>query len=225
VSPNSRPKGIGLLGLGPTAGSNIYYTLDGTQGAAPLDRIFMQSTSTPTYSTVMLGRSDDSSKPIQGDLTVGEVVPGWDGIHSQPMLPVIVEQASNAGYQHWQTTLDGIVGPGGSLITLNSSLTAAFDTGYTLSPVPESVSARLLWKLAEPHVFCSSYIAAQLYSNVSGARLEHVTPYGDVWTLPCNAELNMTMQFGSVHIPIHPLDTNFDAGLKHKCVGAVSTRV
>ncbi|EIN06447.1 acid protease [Punctularia strigosozonata HHB-11173 SS5] len=202
VSTKSRPKGTGLLGLGPNVGSNIFYALGGASGVAPMDRIFMQNTSTPTYTTIMLGRSHGSSDTMPGEFTIGETVSGWDAIHSQPMLPVtIVDQASSAGYQHWQTTLDGIVGPGGSLITLNRSLTAAFDTGFTLSPVPD-------------------YVAEQIYSNVSQAKLETVHPYGEVWTLPCDVELNMTMQFGSVHIPIHPLDTNFDAGLKHKCIGA-----
>ncbi len=61
VTPDSdNKKGTGLLGLGPTSGSNIYATLNTSAGYAVLDRIFLQNTSTPNYLTVLLGRTQGS---------------------------------------------------------------------------------------------------------------------------------------------------------------------
>lgn len=81
-----------------------------------LDRIFKQNTSTPNYITVLLGRSDDPSESPTGDITVGEIIPGYEAVTSQPQLDVSVLSSQNAVNQHWQILLDsdGIVGPAGN---------------------------------------------------------------------------------------------------------------
>jgi hypothetical protein len=52
------------------------------------------------------------------------------------------------------------------------------------------------------------------------------TGLGEVYTLPCNVELNVTFKFANVSYPIHPLDTSLsqlqktDALGNPVCVGA-----
>lgn len=51
---------------------------------------------------------------------------------------------------------------------------------------------------------------------------------GDVWTIPCDVEINIAFKFGGKTFPIHPLDTSLDMDAtddngKKICIGAVST--
>jgi hypothetical protein len=143
------PEGQGLIGLGPSVGSNIHNALKGQpKGDTVLDRIFRQDPSTPNIFTVLLSRSNDSTQQYPGEITVSDIVPGLEDITSQPKLTVKTVPSSQSSYQHWQVLLDpnGILGPDGQPIavstkvsgTQNSSrLTAVFDTGFTFNQVPK----------------------------------------------------------------------------------------
>lgn len=51
-------------------------------------------------------------------------------------------------------------------------------------------------------------IAAAIYSRVPGAKLANIDAFASpVWTVPCDFELNITLKFGGVAYPVHPLDT------------------
>jgi hypothetical protein len=139
--------GTGLVGLGPNFGSQVHSTLSSSAGDAVLDRIFQQNTSTPNILTILLGRDDDPSDQFPGDLTVGEILPGYDAINSQPKLNVSQVSINDLGDQHWQTLLDpnGIIGPDGKSIDIDTvvkttsnkkQLTAVFDSGFSLPQVP-----------------------------------------------------------------------------------------
>ena len=139
--------GSGLIGLGPNYGSQVHDALKSSSGDAVLDRIFQQNTTTPNFITILLGRDDDPSDVFPGDLTVGEVLPGYEAITSQPQLPVTLVPVSDIGNQHWQTLLDtdGIIGPDGKPIDVKTGvastkndkqLTAVFDSGFSLPQVP-----------------------------------------------------------------------------------------
>ena len=63
-----------------------------------------------------------------------------------------------------------------------------------------------------------------IYSGVPNASIQNVTGLGNIWVIPCNAEINVTFIIGGKAYPVHPLDTNFDAGIDPdgiSCVGAV----
>jgi hypothetical protein len=84
---DENPKGEGLIGLGPNSGSNIYYAVDGQYGgAAVVDRIFHENTSTPNFITTLLGRALDPTDTFSGDVTVSEVVPGYEAILDAPKV-------------------------------------------------------------------------------------------------------------------------------------------
>ncbi|EKM51672.1 uncharacterized protein PHACADRAFT_261953 [Phanerochaete carnosa HHB-10118-sp] len=209
--------GTGLVGLGPNNGSQVLQALGNSSGDTVLNRIFQQNTSTPNFLTILLGRDDDPSDNFPGDLTVGEILPGYDAITSQPKLNVSLVPVNDEGNQHWQTLLDagGIIGPDGKAIDVETAvestsnknqLTAVFDSGFSLPQVPASVSEAI-------------------YSDVPGAQLVKNSDLGEVWTIPCNVEINISFSFGGKTIPIHPLDTSLDLNAtddngNHICIGA-----
>ena len=53
-------------------------------------------------------------------------------------------------------------------------------------------------------------MADAFYGRVPGAALTNVTGLGEVYTLPCDVELNVTFKFGNVSYHVHPLDTSMD---------------
>jgi len=196
---SDHPVNSGVIGLGPNSASNIYEQFNSDAGDTPLNRIFEQNTSAPNFLSVLLGRSDDTDNPYPGDITVGEVVTGYENITSQPKLPILQDQDSGA--QHWQTLLDkdGIIGPDGEVISVQSvvqglkQLVVVFDTGFSLPQVPTAVSDAI-------------------YSRVPGANYTNVpAASGKAWTLPCDVELNVTFKFGGISYPVSPLDTNLGA--------------
>lgn len=165
VTPDStNPEGLGLIGLGPNKGSNVFSSVGSSAGAAVVDRIFRQNTSTPNYITVLLGRYDDPTDTFPGDITIGDILSGYDNITSQSKLEVtegavqhvrttnfpdlVAVSTLESGSQHWQTLIDknGILGPDNQPIALTTvvdktadgnQLTAVLDTGFSLTQVPK----------------------------------------------------------------------------------------
>ncbi|KAI0067567.1 acid protease [Artomyces pyxidatus] len=220
VPADNTPSGFGLIGLGPNDASHVHTALKNKPaGDAVLDRIFSQDRSTPNFLTVLLSRSDDPDEQYPGDITVGELLPGYEAVADAPKVNVTsvgtIERLEEG--QHWQALMDvgGIVGPDGQAIDVTShvsgtadkrQLTAIFDTGFTLPQVPKDVSDAI-------------------YSRIEGAQFQNINATGPIWTLPCDAEVNVTIRIGGQPFPIHPLDTNFELQLPddngtHLCVGS-----
>ncbi|KAF8133713.1 aspartic peptidase domain-containing protein [Boletus edulis] len=205
----------GLIGLGPSSGSNIRAGGNSSAANPPLDRIFTSDSSVSPMIAVLLQRSDDPDDPYPGDLAIGEVLTDYKDILNQPQHPVTLAPLQVG--QHWQTLLDvdGIIGPNGKPIKIKTQVTGAqtqnatvvFDTGFTLPQV-------------------SPEVAQALYGDIPGAALTNLSDLGTIWVLDCSQEVNATFLFGGVEFPIHPLDLNFDGlGLQDDsgnpvCVGA-----
>ncbi|KAH9948908.1 acid protease [Amylocystis lapponica] len=186
----------GLIGLGPTTGSVIRDKVGDATGDSVLDRIFQQNASSSNYLTVLLNREGDPSSPPHGQLTISELVPGYEQISKMPKLPVEKVYRLTDLDQHWQTYTDvnGVIGPDGQPIVAKSivpkapdgQLVVAFDTGYTLPQVPRAMSDAI-------------------YGRVQGAEFN---ANAGVWTIPCNQMLNISFVFGGVSYPVHPLDVS-----------------
>lgn len=141
---NAAPGADGLIGLGPSSGSSVRDSANSSAANPPLDRIFTSNSSLSPTIAILLQRSDDPDEPYPGDLAVGEVLPDYQDILSQPRHAVTL--APLQGGQHWQTLLDinGIIGPNGKPIQIKTQVTGAqspnatviFDTGFTLPQVP-----------------------------------------------------------------------------------------
>ncbi|KAJ7069540.1 aspartic peptidase domain-containing protein [Mycena amicta] len=209
VSPDSdHPAGQGLIGLGPSSGSVVYEAFSAQdEGNTVLDSIFLQNTATPNYITFLLGRLNDPTGSFPGDLTVGEVLQIENGtnlsaILDQPKLPVTQVSLANSANQHFQVLLDlnGFIGPDGNPIPVHTEVSATgnrqqatvvIDTGFSLPQVPAK-------------------IASAIYSRFKGAELINDPAVGSIWLLPCTQEVNVTLKFGGVSYPVHPLDSTID---------------
>jgi len=188
----------GLIGLGPNSGSSIYKKLGGGSGNNPINRIFQQSSSSSSdYITMMLNRNGDPGSNITGQFTVAEVVPGFESILSMPHLSIEKVYKVTNEDQHWQILTDknnGIIGPDGQIIQYSSivpkapdgQIVAVLDSGFTLPQVPRSVSDAI-------------------YGRVQGA--EWSTSM-QAWLVPCGQLINVTLNFGGVSYPVHPLDVS-----------------
>jgi hypothetical protein len=68
-------------------------------------------------------------------------------------------------------------------------------------------------------------VSNAIYSSVPGASLESVEGLGQIWLVPCDAEINIAFKIGGQTYPVHPLDTNSDDALTspdgQTCLGAV----
>lgn len=207
----------GLIGLGPNTGSVILDKLDDDSGDSVLNRIFSQNTTSANYLTILLDRVGSANQSFTGHLTISEVVTGFENILNMPKLEVNEVHKLTDADQHWQALTDanGLIGPDGKPIAVDSivpscpdnQLVTVFDSGFTLPQVPRSVSDAI-------------------YGCVQGAVYNEAS---EVWTVPCNQEINLSFMFGGQEYPIHPLDvasSDFnmvdDTGAP-VCVGTVST--
>ncbi|KAH0831986.1 aspartic peptidase domain-containing protein [Lanmaoa asiatica] len=187
----------GLIGLGPNSGSSIYDKLSGDSGNSAINRIFQQNSSSNNYITLMLSRSGDPGSQITGQFTLSSIVPGFENIMNQPQLPVEKVYKLTDKDQHWQMLTDkdvGIIGPDGQPIQYSSivpkapsgQLVAVLDSGFTLPQVPRSVSDAI-------------------YGRVQGAEW---STSSQAWLVPCGQLINVTLNFGGISYPVHPLDVS-----------------
>ncbi|KZT51784.1 acid protease [Calocera cornea HHB12733] len=190
----------GILGLGPSSGSILRAKIGNASADALVDRIFESDPTTPNFVSFVLERLGDGT-PVTGQLTVGDIVPGYEAITSQPQLPVIILKSLLSKDQHWTTYIDGIIGPDNTTISYSSSvpntpkgkLVTIIDSGFTLPQIPRAMSD-------------------DIYGRVQGASFDTKNQW---WTVPCGQYLNVSVVFGGVTLPVHPLDTvSSDFGLK-----------
>lgn len=206
----------GLIGLGPNTGSTILDEIDDKSGNSVLNRIFSQNATSANYLTILLDRLGDASNNVTGQLTISEIVPGYENITAMPKLQVDKVHRLTDQDQHWQvyTDADGVIGPDGQPMKVDSivpsapdnQLVVVFDSGYTLPQVPRKMSD-------------------MIYGRVPGAVYNEDS---EIWTVPCSQMINLTFKFGGHDFPIHPLDvSSSDFNMIDKtgnpvCVGAVS---
>lgn len=165
----------------------------------------------------MLNRNGDPGSQITGQFSISSIVPGFENIMNQPQLPVEKVYELTDKDQHWQVLTDkdvGIIGPDGQPIQYSSivpkapsgQLVAVLDSGFTLPQVPRSVSDAI-------------------YGRVQGAEW---SPSSQAWLVPCGQLINVTLNFGGISYPVHPLDvSSTDFGVTFSngspaCLGTVS---
>lgn len=206
----------GLVGLGPNTGSIIRKKVGNSAGDGMLFRIFEQNRTSQNFVSFLLDRQSDPGSTVTGQLTVSELVPGYEKVTTMPKLQVELVEGLVDENQHWQILTDkddGIIGPDGLPILIDTivpkapsgQLVAVIDSGFTLPQVPRTVSDAI-------------------YGRVQGAVYD---TQSQVWTVPCGQLLNISFKFGGLTYPIHPLDTvNNDFAYKDQngnpaCIGAV----
>lgn len=214
-SMNIQDQGFsGLIGLGPNTGSKIRDDVDDSSGDSVMNRIFLGNNFDSNYMTFLLNRQNDPMEQFTGQMTISEILPGYQNITSMPQITVEKVHRLTDADQHWQIWTDahGVIGPDGQPIDVKSfvpsapdnQLVAVIDSGYTLPQVPRSMSDAI-------------------YGRVPGAVYDATHGY---WTVPCDSLVNLTLVFGGVQIPVHPLDVVMsefsykDANGNIACVGS-----
>jgi hypothetical protein len=148
AASNELPTGFGILGLGPITSSVILSSAGGNPDYDPI--LYQISGLIPDsiYLTILLSRSDDPGNTYPGDITIGEILQGYEDVLNQPHLPVTSVPRGDGGNQHWQVLVDadGIIGPDGKPISVTTQvlgtdnqqqLTTVFDSGFSLPQVPK----------------------------------------------------------------------------------------
>jgi hypothetical protein len=98
---------------------------------------------------MLLDRSGDPTETFTGQMTIAELIPGFEAIAAQPKLDVKDVRRLTTRDQHWQIELDnnGLIGPDGQPIVqetivagTDGRLVAVLDSGFTVS-----AGGRVLW--------------------------------------------------------------------------------
>ncbi|KAF5369254.1 hypothetical protein D9758_002638 [Tetrapyrgos nigripes] len=211
----------GVLGLGPTKLSDIRNLVNSSAGDPMINRIFQQNSSTPNYITFLLSRnasiegnnllSSDGYYPAQ--LTIGDIIPGLEGINNAPKLQALEDQKTFGGT--WVTLLDadGIIGLDGKRInttTMVQNVTAGteeqlrvlLDTGTSLPQLPAHIVDAIYGKIP----------GAKFIQNGGDIRPD-LDVYTNFWRIPCNQEVNVSFIFSSQEFPVAPLDLSSEVGM------------
>jgi hypothetical protein len=208
----------GILGLGPSSLSTIHTTMENgntrdstfstssassASSASFLDNFFQQHPSISPYITTFLSRSSHYTSVPQHSsaLTIGEIVPGFEAVLTAPKL--LLEPETPWVGQQWTVLLDSWgLRVNGALVPLPQSvveqstssdrtqLTVLLDTGFSFNQVPRVV-------------------ADMMYAGIEGAWFDESGRDG-LWHVPCAAEIELSLSFGGVEYPVHPLDAILD---------------
>jgi hypothetical protein len=49
-------------------------------------------------------------------------------------------------------------------------------------------------------------VAQAIYGNITGAFINDEFTIGNIWIVPCDVEVNITVKIGGISFPVHPLD-------------------
>lgn len=181
------------MGTGFDSGSVIRSKVGDGVGDTPLSRIFQQNKTTQNFLSFQLDRQNDPTDTITGQVTISELISGYESIASQTKL-YLKDTFMDSANQHWAIVTDsgGVIGPDGNSISVDSivphvtggKMVAVLDSGFTYSQVPRKMSDAI-------------------YGRVQGASY---STKDSLWYVPCNQYLNLSFVFGGVNMPIHPLD-------------------
>ncbi|KAK0187821.1 aspartic peptidase domain-containing protein [Armillaria mellea] len=209
ITPDSdHPIGIGIMGLGPTSASAIYYNL------TAVSRIHCSGPyiSTKHFDPELFDMPHGDVDPTDvfpGKISIGELLDGYSNVESEPKLEVTIVPDVDSLQQRFQFLLDedGIIGPDGEPI-------------YIITEVPKYVNMflREMSKLLPsflPNKFTTPIrsVADAIYSGISGAEYQNITGIGEIWVIPCDEEVNITFKFSGNSYHMHPLDVTMDPSL------------
>ncbi|KAH9915321.1 aspartic peptidase domain-containing protein [Fomitopsis serialis] len=183
---NATDDGIvqGILGVGPYGGSMIQKKLNGTayNGQNFLTNVFQLVPDESPFMTFLLSRTN-TGVTEGGVLSIGELVSNLTHITKAPKLPVL----SPSG---WVTASDGVL-VNGKHYSAHTTPTKAgnrsialIDTGTSVGTLPRAV-------------------IDFMYKDISGAKWSEED---NTYKLPCQSKVNISLVFGGIAYPIHPID-------------------
>ncbi|KAJ7498927.1 aspartic peptidase domain-containing protein [Mycena latifolia] len=195
----------GLVGLGFTSLSSIDNVINGTgasTGRSLLYNLFQDNPSEPNFIAFALQRSTDSSDTVQGSFSIGEYEPEYAAVMNATALSTWPVSSPS----RWNVLLEALL-VGNTVVTPTTTVAGA-----------PSNRAVVLLDSGTSYTYAPTAICDAIYSGVSGA--QYSATLGQ-WVVPCDAEVDIALQFGGKVFPIHPLDvTPTSLSNASLCVGS-----
>ncbi|KAH8118676.1 acid protease [Phellopilus nigrolimitatus] len=194
----------GILGLGFTSLSTIDSVVNGTGGdwgRSVLYNAFLDNPTEKNYITFALQRSTEPDDNVDGAFTIGEIDKTYSNISSATALstwPVVAPE-------RWNVLLQALM--------VGSE---TYGVSTNVDGVPSGNAVALL-DSGTSYSYCTTDAAKAIYGGVDGASFDENQ---GLWVLPCDAEIDMALQFGGNVYPLHPLDVNSKASsTSDSCIG------
>ncbi|KAG2152238.1 aspartic peptidase domain-containing protein [Suillus cothurnatus] len=182
---------IGLLGLGFDSLSNIDLIVNATgasTGRSLLYNLFQDNPSEPNFIALSLQSTSDDDQ-VTGSFAIGETEPQYSNVTSTNKIPTWPVDFPT----RWNVLLDSfIVG----------TETYSVSTGVKGAPSNKAV---VLLDSGTSYTYAPTDVCESIYGGVPGA--QYNSGLGQ-WTVPCDAEIDMALQFDNQIFPIHPLDVS-----------------
>ncbi|KAJ7095380.1 aspartic peptidase domain-containing protein [Mycena belliarum] len=180
----------GLVGLGFTSLSSLDNAINGTgasTGRSLLFNLFQDNPAQPNFIAFALQRSIDSTSAVQGSFSIGEYEPQYAAVMNATALSTWPVSSPS----RWNVLLEALL-VGNTVVTPTT----------TVAGVPSNRAVVLL-DSGTSYTYAPTAICDAIYSGVPGA---HYSATAGQWIVPCDAEVDIALQFGGEVYPIHPLD-------------------
>ncbi|KAI0254756.1 acid protease [Lactifluus subvellereus] len=195
----------GIMGLGFTSLSNIDALVSKTgssSGRSLLYNIFSDNPQEPNFIAFSLQRSTDPTDDVQGTFLIGELDPDYAAVNHSSPIPTFPENNP----MRWNLLLEAILFGNTAIPMASTVLNAPSNRAVALLDSGTSYS------------YAPSKVCEAIYGNIPGAQLDSQT---GLWSVPCNVEIDIALQFNGQVFPMHPLDvvpkSTTDPG---NCVGS-----
>ncbi|EGN93043.1 hypothetical protein SERLA73DRAFT_64735, partial [Serpula lacrymans var. lacrymans S7.3] len=179
---------VGILGLGFDSLSTVDALVNSTgasTGRSLLHNLFQDNPQEPNYIAFSLQSSVDSADNIPGVFSIAQ----YANVTSANKLSTWPVTSPS----RWNVLLDSfIVG----------TQTYSVSTGVKGAPSNQAV---VLLDSGTSYTYAPTEVCQAIYGNISGA--QYNSGLGQ-WVVPCDAEIDMALQFNNQIYPIHPLDVS-----------------
>ncbi|KAJ7643773.1 aspartic peptidase domain-containing protein [Roridomyces roridus] len=195
---------IGLIGLGfdgPSGDIPAALTKAGYNGSevgkSVLTNIFDQNPTFGRFFAFSLSRVGDVADSADASLTISGYDDRYTAVQDAPLL---LQHPPNSGM--WSVQTDDVAINGVTIPWISSSATSP--------KAPKTV----LLDTGTSNILVSQELRDAIYSAVPGAILAanssipnpNFNQDNDVWVIPCDTPVNLTVKFAGLDYPIHPLD-------------------
>ncbi|KAG2156058.1 aspartic peptidase domain-containing protein [Suillus clintonianus] len=181
----------GLLGMGFDSLSTIDALVNATgasTGRSLLYNLFQDNPSEPNFIAFSLQSTSDDDQ-VSGSFAIGETESQYSNVTSTNKIPTWPVNSPT----RWNVLLDSyIVG----------TETYTVSTGVEGAPSNKAV---VLLDSGTSYTYAPTEVCQAIYGGVSGAQYNSVLGQ---WTVPCDTEIDMALQFDNQIFPIHPLDVS-----------------
>ncbi|KAI0832488.1 acid protease [Trametes gibbosa] len=195
----------GIVGLGFTKLSSVDAALTSagkSDGKSLLYNLFADNPKEPNFIAFALQRTTEQGGDVEGSFTIGEYDDDYKDVANSPKISTFPVNDP----MRWSILLDAFL-VGQTSIPLTS----------TVSNTPSGKTVVML-DSGTSYTYAPKAVCDAMYQNIAGATYN--TALGQ-WVVPCDAEVDVALQFGSSVYPIHPLDvTPISLSDSTMCVGS-----